>query len=348
MRWVACSALSAIASSSRVTRAVPGAAEGRDVQGGDFLLGAAERVLDRFGVDLELAQRRGSRDRACAAAAVRDAAPSVRAAPSARRRSPAAAAADMPSPSAAAGVPTGPICSMRKTLRRTGMRLLPGLHLMRAFRLTSGSSARALRSRNRDQRLTMTRRILLKRNHKMKNDRILTAVVKILARVFTKPMLVVDLLWRVQDGIRPRCCVHGQSIPMQRIVVPCLASTLLTFSAFAAPLDLPPDPAARRRDLLDLRRRATAGAPVRVAQGPTMGGGFIEMLFRAPGAASAQRAEHHYQPAPSATQPEPMPGPRYHRPRPQAEDGPDFMQPPRASLQPDRPRRRTRASRGRR
>ena len=125
---------------------------------------------------------------------------------------------------------------------------------------------------------------------------------------------------------------------MQRIVLPCVASTLLSFSAFASPLELIPDPAPPPAGVISSIFGAApqpAPAPARVAQGPTMGGGFLEMLFRPPGGQSAPPTGH-YQSTPQVA-PELMPGPRYHRPRPQAEDGPEALQSPRASLQPDRP-----------
>ena len=123
---------------------------------------------------------------------------------------------------------------------------------------------------------------------------------------------------------------------MQRIVVPCVVSTLLTFSASASPLDLAPNPAQPPAGAISsIFAGAPQPAPVRVAQGPNLGGGFIEMLFRAPGGRSAA-PPGYYQSTPSLA-PEPMPGPRYQYPRQQAEDGPEGLQPPRASLQPDRP-----------
>jgi lipoprotein-anchoring transpeptidase ErfK/SrfK len=114
---------------------------------------------------------------------------------------------------------------------------------------------------------------------------------------------------------------------MQRIVVLCLTSTVLTLtSAFAAPLDLTPSvaPAAAAGPIASIFAQAPPPAPVRVAQGPTLGGGFIELLFRGPsGHAGAP------------------PGSQYHHPR-AVEEGPEFFAPPRsnASLQPATPEHR--------
>jgi lipoprotein-anchoring transpeptidase ErfK/SrfK len=125
---------------------------------------------------------------------------------------------------------------------------------------------------------------------------------------------------------------------MQRIVLPCLACTLFSFSAFASPLDLTPAPApapSAAGAISSVFATAPEPAPVRVAQGPNMGGGFIEMLFRNPGGQQGA-----YQPAPQYSPqyaPEPPPGPRYYGPGSRADDG-DGYQSPRASLQPADPR----------
>jgi hypothetical protein len=44
----------------------------------------------------------------------------------------------------------------------------------------------------------MTRQVLLKRNYNLMNQAFLAALVKILASIFTKLTLVVDLLWRMR------------------------------------------------------------------------------------------------------------------------------------------------------
>jgi hypothetical protein len=44
----------------------------------------------------------------------------------------------------------------------------------------------------------MADRVLLKRNYNLLNQCFLAAVVKIPAAIFTKPTLVVDLLWRMR------------------------------------------------------------------------------------------------------------------------------------------------------
>jgi hypothetical protein len=97
---------------------------------------------------------------------------------------------------------------MRKTLRWTGIRAPFDLHFagwplnagfidvhVGAGRYERGAQAAY-------ERLTMTACALLKKNHIVMNKRFLAAVVKILAPVFTNPMMVVDLLWRARGRLR--------------------------------------------------------------------------------------------------------------------------------------------------
>jgi lipoprotein-anchoring transpeptidase ErfK/SrfK len=100
---------------------------------------------------------------------------------------------------------------------------------------------------------------------------------------------------------------------MQRLIVPALLTSLFTITGAAAgPLNLQPDS--------DTDQSLTRYA---AADGPNYGGGFIEMLFRGPG---AQQSAPRY---------EQQPG--YYRPAEPAFGGRDQIEPTRYSAEPARP-----------
>src|SRR3954467_4738952 len=96
---------------------------------------------------------------------------------------------------------------------------------------------------------------------------------------------------------------------MQRLAFPSLLATVLTCgAAFAAPLNLSPSTSANSSGVGAVFAAPAPAEPpaVRTAAAQNYGGGgFLEMLFRAPGGSSEQRS---YQPAPDRSyQPEPGP-----------------------------------------
>jgi len=65
---------------------------------------------------------------------------------------------------------------------------------------------------------------------------------------------------------------------MQRLVLPAIFTAFTFTTAIAGPLNLNPPGAASSRPSANVET-----APVQLAQGPNLGGGFLELLFRGPG-----------------------------------------------------------------
>jgi lipoprotein-anchoring transpeptidase ErfK/SrfK len=169
------------------------------------------------------------------------------------------------------------------------------------------------------------------------NQPFLAALVKIRAAIFTKPTLVADLLWRMRgrfvcggSGVVP--VRPSMSMQMQRIAFPTLVTTLLAFGpAFAGPLNLNPQTRPSQTAIGQVFAAQPAEpAPVRQAAADplSLGGGFLEMLFRGPGGAAPQPQYQQEQSAP----------PIINARRPQAGDEVDGIDPASAQAAQINPR----------
>ncbi|MEA2905981.1 MAG: hypothetical protein QOI12_3368 [Alphaproteobacteria bacterium] len=129
---------------------------------------------------------------------------------------------------------------------------------------------------------------------------------------------------------------------MQRIAFPAVFTVLALTTASAGPLNLNPDTAANSayaaaRGAAQQPQPFAEAAPARprqaAADGQNYGGGFLELLFRGPGPQPGA-APRYYEP-----QPAPQPERRSYRSPgdDQYENGPEFLQPARPSMEPAHP-----------